>query len=165
MKVVLLQPPVQDFYDTTIRLQPIGLCYLKAAVKRFLPAVEVVVKDYHQGWGRRTISLPSELAYLKDFYSWPDRSPFSSFYHYYHFGAPFETIAQDVAEEKPDLVGISSLFSPYYREVLRCAGEVKKCIKVPILVGGSHVSAAPLTMLRDPNIDFVIRGEIGRAHV
>src|SRR5207244_8256547 len=29
MKVILIQPPVQDFYDTDVRLQPIGLCYLK----------------------------------------------------------------------------------------------------------------------------------------
>ncbi|HWP49337.1 MAG TPA: radical SAM protein [Candidatus Limnocylindrales bacterium] len=158
-KLILLQPPIQDFYETDVRLQPIGLCYLKAAVKKYLPDVEVVIKDYHQGWGRRTIPIPKELAYLKDFYPWPDKSPFSSFYHYYHFGAPFEVLAEEVAREKPDLVGISSLFSPYYREVLQSAHEIKKRLKVPILVGGSHVSAAPLTMLKHPDIDFVIRGE------
>ena len=36
MKVLLAQPPVEDFYDTDVRLQPIGLCYLKAAVKQHL---------------------------------------------------------------------------------------------------------------------------------
>lgn len=159
MKLVLIQPPVQDFYDTSIRLQPIGLGYLKAVVRKFLPDVKVIIKDYHHRWGRRTISVPTELTYLKDFYSWPDRSPFSSFYHYYHFGASFETVGQDVAREKPDLVGISSLFSPYYREVLHCAEAIKKRIKVPILVGGSHVSAAPQAMLNHSSVDFVIRGE------
>ncbi len=114
MKLVLIQPPIQDFYDTAIRLQPIGLAYLKAAVKKHLPEWEVVIKDFHQGWGRRTIALPKELAYLRDYYPWPDRSPFSLFHHYYHFGASFETMAQEVVQEKPDLVGISSLFSPYY---------------------------------------------------
>jgi len=140
-------------------LQPLGLCYLKAAVKKFLPEIRIVVKDFHHGWGRRTISLPDELVYLRDYYSWSDRSPFSSFYHYYHFGAFFETVGEDVARQKPDLVGISSLFSPYYREVLQCAEEIKKRIRVPILVGGPHVSTAPLQMLRDANIDFIIRGE------
>jgi radical SAM superfamily enzyme YgiQ (UPF0313 family) len=159
MKLVLLQPPIQDFYETDIRLQPIGLCYLKAAVRKYLPGIEVVVKDYHQGWGRRTLPVPRELSYLKDYYAWPDVSPFSSFYHFYHFGASFDEIAHDIAGEKPDLVGISSLFSPYYREVLKTAQEIKKGLEVPILVGGSHVSAAPLVMLRHPSVDFIIRGE------
>jgi len=159
MKLLLLQPPVQDFYDTDIRLQPLGLCYLKAAVKKHLPEIEVVVKDYHQGWGRKTIVLPLELQYLKEYYIGPDQSPFSTFHHYYHFGAPFETLAGEVLKIKPDLVGIASLFSPYHREVLRCAEAIKKRLAVPILTGGSHASAAPQVMLNHPSIDFLIRGE------
>lgn len=158
-KLLLLQPPVQDFYDTAIRLQPLGLCYLKATVQKFLPDFQVVVKDYHQGWGRHTLPLPKELAYLKDYYAYPDKSPFSSFYHYYHFGAFFEDLAEDVAAEQPDLVGISSLFSPYYREVLRCAEAIKQRWNAPIIVGGAHVSAEPERMLQHECIDFVIRGE------
>jgi len=159
MKLLLLQPPVQDFYDTDIRLQPLGLCMLKAAVKKFLPHVEVLVKDYHQGLGRTTIPLPAELAYLRQYYLYSDLSPFSTFHHYYHFGASFEDIGRDVAAEKPDLVGISALFSPYHREALACAEEIKRRIHVPIVFGGAHVSACPLTVLDHPNVDFVIQGE------
>ena len=65
MKLLLIQPPVQDFYDTAIRLQPLGLCALKAIVRERLPRWEVSVKDYHHGRGRRTIPIPPELAYLK----------------------------------------------------------------------------------------------------
>ena len=52
MRVVLIQPPIQDFYDTDVRLQPIGLAYLKAAVRKRLPDVEIIIKDYHGGCGR-----------------------------------------------------------------------------------------------------------------
>ncbi len=159
MKLLLLQPPIQDFYETDIRLQPIGLCYLKATLQKFLPQVDVIVRDYHQGWGRRTIAIPRELAYLKPYYAHPDQSPFSSFHHYFHFGADFETLAGDVAREKPDLVGISSLFSPYFREALRAAEAIKEKLSVPILFGGSHVSAMPEEVLRHPAVDFIIRGE------
>jgi radical SAM superfamily enzyme YgiQ (UPF0313 family) len=159
MKVLLLQPPVQDFYNTDIRLQPVGLAYLKAAAQKHLPGVRVLIKDYHHGWGRRTIPLPRELAYLKEYYAKDDKSPFSSFHHYYHFGADFETIAQEVAKEKPDLVGIASLFAPYHREVFRCAEAIKKKFSVPILLGGSQVSAMPEFMLSHPAVDFVIQGE------
>lgn len=165
MKVLLLQPPIQDFYDTDIRLQPLGLCMLKAAARKFLPHIQVLVRDYHQGHGRKTIPLPSELSYLRKYFRYPDTSPFSTFFHYYHFGASFEELGKEVAHEQPDLVGISSLFSPYHREALACAREIKKRLNVPILIGGSHVSAAPLSVLDDPSVDFIIRGEGERPFV
>ena len=61
MKLVLLQPPIQDFYDTSIRLQPVGLGYLKAAVRKHVPVVDVIIKDFHHGWGRKTIPVPKDL--------------------------------------------------------------------------------------------------------
>jgi len=165
MKVLLLQPPVRDFYDTDLRLQPIGLASLKASAQLHLPEVEVKVLDFHHGWGRRSVAIPPELRYLKEYYPYSDRSPFCGFHQYYHFGAAFETIEERVAEERPDLVGISSLFSPYYREVLETARAVKRCGDIPIVVGGSHVSAEPLSMLEAPEVDFIIRGEGERPFV
>jgi radical SAM superfamily enzyme YgiQ (UPF0313 family) len=165
MKILLIQPPIQDFYDTDIRLQPLGLCMLKAAAENFLPHIQVTVRDYHQGNGRKTIPLPAELSYLREYFRYPDTSPFSTFFHYYHFGAPFEEIGKEVAHEKPDMVGISSLFSPYHCEALACARQIKKRLDVPILMGGSHVSAAPLSVLNDPSVDYIIRGEGERPFV
>jgi radical SAM superfamily enzyme YgiQ (UPF0313 family) len=159
MKVLLIQPPVQDFYDTDVRLQPIGLGYLKAAVNKHLPGVDVIIKDYHAGWGRRTVAIPKELVYLKDYYSVADKSPFSTFDRYYHFGKPFDDIEQEIAELKPDVLGISSLFTPYYREVLEIAARVKKHLGIPVVVGGSHASAVPESMLASPFVDYVISGE------
>ena len=159
MKVLLIQPPVQDFYDTDVRLQPIGLCYLKAAVKKHIPGIDVIIKDYHGGCGRRTVAIPKELQYLTDYYSVADKSPFSTFHQYYHFGKPFDEIEAEITEIRPDVVGISSLFTPYYREVLEAAARVKKRLNVPVIVGGSHASAAPESLLSSPNVDYVIRGE------
>jgi radical SAM superfamily enzyme YgiQ (UPF0313 family) len=165
MKILLIQPPVQDFYDTDVRLQPIGLCYLKAAVKKYLPDVEVVIKDYHGGCGRRTVTIPRELRYLTDYYPVADKSPFSTFHQYFHFGKSFDEIEAEVAALEPDVVGISSLFTPYYREVLEVAARVKKRLNVPVIVGGSHASAAPESLLSSPNVDYVIRGEGEKAFV
>ena len=159
LKVLLIQPPVQDFYDTDMRLQPIGLCYLKAAVRTYLPDVNVIIKDYHSGCGRRTVEVPKELRYLADYYPTADKSPFSTFHQYYHFGKPFDEIEVEIAAIRPDVVGISSLFTPYYREVLEIAARVKKKLNVPVVVGGSHASAVPESLLSSPNVDYVIRGE------
>ena len=159
MRVLLIQPPIRDFYDTDVRLQPIGLCHLKAAVRKYLPDVEVLIKDYHGDHGRRTVTIPKELQYLKEFYPVADASPFSTFHQYYHFGKSFEEIESEVAAIKPDVVGISSLFTPYYREALEVATRVKKRLNVPVVMGGSHASAAPEHLLASRDVDFVIRGE------
>lgn len=165
MKVVLVQPPVEDFYDTDVRLQPIGLGYMKAAVKKWLPDVDVVVRDYHAGCGRRTVAIPRALAYLKEYYPAADRSPFSTFHRYYHFGASFDDIEADLAALKPDAVAISSLFTPYYREALEVARRAKRRLGIPVVVGGSHASAAPESLLESSSVDYVIRGEGEKAFV
>ncbi len=165
MKVVLIQPPVQDFYETDVRLQPIGLCYLKAAVKDFLPGIDVVIKDYHSGYGRKTIPLPAELSYLREYYPVADKSPFSLFHQYYHFGASFDEIVREIEELGPDLVGISALFTPYYKEALKVARTIKEKINVPVVMGGPHVSEAPETVLLSDAVDYVILGEGEKALV
>ncbi len=159
MKLLLLQPPIQDFYDTDIRLQPIGLAYLKAVVKQYFPQIEVIIKDYHHGWGKHTAALPAELNFLKEYYLYPDHSPFSTFHHFYHFGASYTNIANEVFQLKPDLVGISALFTPYYQQVLDTAKAIKAKWNVMVLLGGAHVSADPQQMLQQAEIDYVIRGE------
>lgn len=165
MKVLLIQPPVQDFYDTDVRLQPIGLAYLKAAVREHLPDVEIIIKDYHGGCGRRTVAIPAELEYLRDYYPVADKSPFSTFHQYYHFGKSFDDIEAEIAELKPDVVGISSLFTPYFREALEVAARVKKRPNAIVVMGGSHASAVPESLLASPNVDYVICSEGERAFV
>lgn len=159
MKVLLIQPPVRDFYDTDVRLQPIGLAYLKAAVKKHLPGIEIIIKDYHGGCGRRTAAIPKELGYLTDYYAVADKSPFSTFHRFYHFGKSFDEIEAEIAEIKPDVVGISSLFTPYFREALEVAARVKKRSDAIVVMGGSHASAVPQSLLASPHVDYLIRGE------
>ena len=126
---------------------------------------KVIIKDYHGGCGRRTVTIPRELRYLTDYYPVADKSPFSTFHQYYHFGKPFDEIESEIAEIRPDVVGISSLFTPYFREVLEVAGRVKKRFDVPVVAGGSHASAVPESLLSSPNVDYVIRGEGEKAFV
>jgi radical SAM superfamily enzyme YgiQ (UPF0313 family) len=165
VKLVLVQPPIEDFYDTDVRLQPIGLAYLAGAVRESLPDVEVEILDFHHGWGRRTIPLPRELAYLREYYPHHDESPFSTFHQYYRFGASDEEMARTLAEKDPDVVGISSLFTPYYREALGVARLAKEHTRARVVMGGSHVSADPESVLREPAVDFIVTGEGERALV
>ncbi|MBM4259872.1 MAG: B12-binding domain-containing radical SAM protein [Deltaproteobacteria bacterium] len=159
MRVLLIQPPVHDFYDTDVRLQPIGLAYIKAAVRAHSPQVEVIVKDFHGGHGRRTVAIPKELRYLAEYYPVADKSPFSTFHQYYHFGKSFDDIETEITDLQPDVVGISSLFTPYYREALEVAARTKRSTDAIVVMGGSHASAVPESLLLSPHVDYVIRGE------
>lgn len=159
-RILLLQPPVEDFYTTDVRLQPLGLAYLKAAILRELPGAIVRISDHHGGKKKRkTVSLPAELRHLRSIYADDDRSPFSSFFQFYHFGSTPKEIQKEVLDFSPDLVGISSLFSPYYDQVIRVARAVKEAGPFPVVCGGSHATSHPKSLLSDPSIDYVIRGE------
>ncbi|MGH7835362.1 MAG: B12-binding domain-containing radical SAM protein, partial [Candidatus Binatia bacterium] len=103
--------------------------------------------------------------YLSEYYPAADKSPFSTFHQFYHFGKPFDEIEAELAGMKPDVVGISSLFTPYYREALEVAARVKKRLDVPVVIGGSHASAAPESLLGSPHVDYVVRGEGERPFV
>jgi hypothetical protein len=157
MKILLIQPPAEDFYQTSIRTQPIGLAYLAASLKT--QGYEVEILDC-QTEKKRSIPTPSELSYLKDFYPFNDQSPFKLYGGYYHFGMGWEEIGQRIEDSKADVFGISSNFTPYYGEALKIAGMIKEWNeKKIVLMGGSHVSCDPEGILKSPLVDYVILGE------
>ncbi|MFN7954006.1 MAG: radical SAM protein [bacterium] len=69
-----------------------------------------------------------------------------------------DRIADRIAALEPDLVGLGVL-SPAFPWALRLARKVKRRRDVPIVLGGVHPTAVPERVLRNPEIDFVIRGE------
>lgn len=65
-----------------------------------------------------------------------------------------------VARFKPDLVGISCLFSSLHRQMLRAARLAKEAVPgVVTVVGGPHPSALPELVLQDPAVDYCVIGE------
>jgi len=68
--------------------------------------------------------------------------------------------AEFQAMEKPDLVGITSMFTMHSRGVHDVAAVSKQVWPdVPVIVGGSHASALPDWILEDRNVDVMVRGE------
>lgn len=172
--VLLLQPWVEDFYTTDCRIQPIGLAYLAASIQKVFPELTVSVFDALTGGRARTIRWPDEFAYLKPFYGMPNKGPYALFHQYRRFGKSEEEIlAYLQSQDEPLLIGISSLFSPYYRQSLDLAMLCKRVFPaVPIVMGGNHATLSPETLLLPgyylqkrlgadclSPCDFVLRGE------
>jgi len=157
MKVLLVSPPVQDFYFTPQRAYPLGLAYLASALRQ--NDFNVKILNCTAANKRITLKIPAEFSYLKEFYK-PNKSPFCLFSNYYHFGLSFEEIEENIRDFNPQVIGISANFSAYFDSALKIAQIAKKIDKRIIVVcGGRFPTICPEIPLESKNIDFVIRGE------
>lgn len=157
-RILLIQPPIRDFYLTVKRTIPYGLMCIAAALRREGFSVEIV--DGLATNRSRIIPWPREMAHLAPYYGREDRSPFGLFHHFRHFGYSFEHIGKVARESGAFLVGIASLFTPYAREALETARAVKRFHPdCAVVMGGHHPTALPAAVLADPAVDYVIRGE------
>lgn len=159
MQVLLLQPWVEDFYSTDCRIQPIGLAYLAESIRHALPQMDVQIFDAQAGGKKITLPWPSEFAYLKPYYGKLDQSPYKLFHEYYRFGVSEKNIREYLKKQNPMLIGISCLFTPYYRQSLEMAKICKSIFpNAPIVMGGNHATLHPHTLL-GKYCDYVLRGE------
>ncbi len=156
--IVLVQPPIRDFYLTAKRTVPYGLACIASPLLLRGWSVEIV--DALATNKSKKMALPPEMNYLRDFYPGPDISPFCLFYDFSHYGLDFDGIAERVARSDPFLVGVSSLFSAYASEALETASAVKrKCPRALVVLGGHHPTEMGEEVLGWDCVDFIIRGE------
>lgn len=156
--ILLIQPPIRDFYLTAKRTIPYGLACIAAVLLE--EGFSVNIFDGLATSRSRIIDLPEEMNYVRDYYDRPDQSFFGLFYHYRHFGYSFEHIGQAARNSGAFLVGISALFTPYWQEALSVAQAVKRYHPAcKIVVGGHHPTALPVSVMENQAIDFVLRGE------
>ena len=142
--ILLIQPPIRDFYLTAKRTIPYGLASIAAAL--IDSGYSVSILDALAKSKSRIRDLPDEMGYLQPFYGRADLSPFALFHQFRHFGCSFDTISKEAGESGAFLVGISSLFTPYVNEAVRTAEVVKARLpKAKIVLGGHHPSAMPQT--------------------
>ncbi|HNX91751.1 MAG TPA: radical SAM protein [Candidatus Omnitrophota bacterium] len=165
-EILLIQPWIEDFYITDCRLQPIGLCYIAANVMKEFPDMPVHILDCLSSSHKENLPWPTEFKYLKPYYGHPDSGPFALFHKYYRFGMPEQDVRCKLERHSPLVIGISSLFTPYYRETLAMASLCKDIFPdVPIVIGGNHASLHPGSLLHYKNkknrhvCNYVVRGE------
>jgi len=152
MKILLIQPPFEDFYATPIRLYPLGLLYTASALRD--AGCEVRVLDCLSPLRKRPKPVPREMAYLEPYL----REPLF-FKGYHRFGLSEEEIIRRIREFGPEAIGISSQFTAYYQSVEELARRIKREFGLPIFVGGHHATAFPEEIKRrTPEIDHVFAG-------
>ncbi len=156
--ILLIQPPVQDFYLTVKRTIPYGLTCIAAALRASGFSVELF--DALATHKTRPLAWPAEMDSLNPYYGRPDCSPFALFHQFRHFGYSFEHIGATARDSGAFLIGISALFTAYSDSALRTAEIVKSFHPKGIIVmGGHHPTVLPEAVMAHPAVDFVLRGE------
>ncbi len=156
--LLLVQPPIRDFYLTAKRTIPYGLAAIAAAVRA--QGLTVAILDGLARPKSRLLPLPPELNHVQPYYGRPDAAPFALFHRFRHFGYSFELIARRARDSAAPLVGISALCTPYAEEALATAAAIKALHPDGrIAMGGHHATLMPESLLASPAVDFVLRGE------
>lgn len=156
MKVLLIQPPIQDFYDTSIRTYPLNLLYIAAKIRDLC---DVSVVDLRTG-RKRTLALPESFQDLTPFYRDDVYTPFSLFRRFHRFGATSEEIRQTIQKEAPSIVGVSASYTTYSMEALEIARITKEVDEnIVTVMGGTHATLFPQHLLQHTFVDYAIRGD------
>jgi len=157
-EIILIQPPIQDFYLTRKRTMPYGLACLAGSLEK--AGFAVTIFDALATQKSKPLPFPDQMAYLAPFYGQPDISPTALFHQYRHFGYSYQHIERIIRESGAYLVGISSLFTPYSDAAEKVAAIVKTVDPgITVVMGGHHPTALPEEAMQCASVDYVLRGE------
>lgn len=138
MRVLLVYPPITKpigDVSTPIKCVFIGLAYLAAMLVKH--KYEVSVLDCMGSLKNTGIS---------------DK--------WVRYGLTDIEIKEKIKEFKPDVVGITCMYTSYYRDALNIARIVKEYDnKILTILGGAHVSTFPDLIMKDTNVDCTVIGE------
>ena len=142
VRVAIISPRAVATKKMIRRVQPpLGLCCIAAGLREK---------------GIKNILLYDTL--IEDYYNVQDLDGHDNMISY---GASDEKICEKMKEFKPDIVGVSALFSSQVSQAYRVAQSVKKANKDTIVVfGGIHASDKPEEVMNtEPSVDYIMRGE------
>lgn len=137
MKTLLINPPYTR-YGQPVEIQadePLGLMCLAAYLRQHGKPVEI----FDAFRGRENV---------------PDEGDF------YWSGLSRQEIQAKLLQERPSIVGITSMFTMHSKGIHDVAKLVKETLpEALVIVGGSHASALPAVVMEDSNIDIAVLGE------
>jgi magnesium-protoporphyrin IX monomethyl ester (oxidative) cyclase len=137
-RVMLIYPPMTFSPQSVKQIHPpLGIAYLAAVLRN---QAELKVLDAAvEGYGHEERAGPKLLRY----------------------GLAFSEIEERIREFKPDLVGVSCIFSSQFRNVSQVAKSAKKVDPgIVTITGGTHPTFLPeLCMKNCRELDLIARGE------
>ena len=155
-KICLVQPPIEDFYQSAARNIPLGLMQLGAMIRAH---TRHPVQLVDLRFGERTaIAVPPDLRAAAPYFRRRDASPFALYKRYYRFGVRDEDISGCLPGDSR-IFCVAAQFTAYTDELYRLLSIIRKhSPEAWIIAGGNHASVRPETLLAR-GVDFVVAGE------
>lgn len=138
MKVLIINPPATAYGDGELGPSiPIGLLYLVSYLRN--KNIKVNFYDALADDSKRMTKVGKGRRY----------------------GASWKKIRHKIDMEKPDVIGIGTMFTAYFEDSLKLAKKIKSFNKnILIVIGGSHVSIDPVKSLSESkDVDVAVFGE------
>lgn len=166
MKIVLITPPYYvPLTDFAISVgQPLGICYVGAALRE--AGHEVHLLDGLMS-GRLPDKTPADLSgdeedMIRISNGVFARNPLGGEFPEgaSTIGLSFEEIETYLRAMKPDVVGISTIFTSIAKSGFHVA-KIAKTLNpdVVTIMGGTHVTVSPKSVLENESVDYIITGE------
>lgn len=135
MKILLVNPPITTAEEIKVEPHPpMGLAYLASTLEKNHYPVKIL--------DALVLGKPHQEGSA------------------YRVGLNDSKIKAAIKKHKPDIVGVSQMFTAYAQDghlVARIAKETNP--KIITVFGGAHPSIDPEIVLQDKNVDYVVRGE------
>ena len=137
MRVLLIQPRYTFKEDIPLVVQmPLGLCYIAAVARQRGHQVEIL-DCLAEGYHHREVRG-----------GWTTH------------GLPVAQIKKRLRASRPDVVGVSNLFTMQFHNAEAVCRLARECDpKVITVLGGTHPTTRPAEVLASPVVDYVLRGE------
>ncbi|MCJ7504915.1 B12-binding domain-containing radical SAM protein, partial [Candidatus Bathyarchaeota archaeon] len=146
-KVLLVSPPWYRLFGYSSAHLPLGLCYVAAVLEKQGYDVFVYNADYRPG--SQLVSASGMSARYEDYLRTLGDKKHSL----------WKDIEGVIRSCSPDIVGIS-VMTAKYGSALNVSRLVKEiCPDTPVVWGGVHPTILPDESMRNPDVDFVVRGE------
>ena len=155
MKILILIPPIRDFYFTPHRGSFLGAEIVKRILTDKFKLKCEILNLINLRKKPKPIPLPHYLKYLERYLN---RSFF--FKNFYHFGVDPSKIKDILIKYSPDAIIISCFAFCYSEESIEIARIIKKMNnKIYLAVGGSGVTVFPEYFENTDLFDLIICGE------
>jgi len=157
MKTLLVNPPWYCFQNRRENYIPLGIAYIAGALTECGHEVRILNGEQ--------VLAPSTI----DENSKPDAAFFHAtekYLKYHDLSLPiWKIMGDEISKESPDIVGVSMWSGSYQSAINTC--KVIKALdsNIVTVVGGIHPTLDPYSVIKHPEIDFVVCGEGERAAV
>ncbi|MCK5153424.1 MAG: cobalamin-dependent protein [Spirochaetales bacterium] len=165
LKIILVQPSVEDFYFTPHRSSSLGLYTLAASWESKGHSCQVINCTMEKSL-KKQIKLPSSLNYLKPYLlkQNKDMKGTSWFSQYYRFGPSTEICVEKILDNNPDVIAVSCFawsYSDNSRQLLQKLQEIRKksSLSFLLIAGGPGVTVMPEYFTSYADLIFIGEGE------